>query len=84
MSKLEYYARPLVAFDPNNKQHRRYYYDFLTNHTWGRCPVRFICPQQTGADLVKIMTNQLVDWYVVREFAHDESLRPKRIPKKIG
>jgi len=35
MSKLEFYARPLVAFDPSNKQHRRHYYEFLRSRTWG-------------------------------------------------
>jgi len=29
MSKLEFLARPLVAFDPYNKDHRRYYAEFL-------------------------------------------------------
>lgn len=73
MSKLEFYARQLVAFDPSNKQHRRYYYEFLESRTWGRCPVRFICPEQTGADLVKMMQTQLVDWYVKQEFKKDRN-----------
>lgn len=78
MSKLEFYARQLVAFDPANKQHRRYYYEFLESRTWGRCPVRFICPEQTGADLVKMMQTQLVDWYVKQEFKKERNVNPKR------
>jgi hypothetical protein len=72
MSKLEFYARPLVAFDPSNKEHRRFYHEFLRSRTWGRCPVRFICPNQTGADLVKMMQTQLVDWYVIQEFKKEK------------
>jgi hypothetical protein len=81
MSKLEFYARPLVAFDPSNKQHRRHYYEFLRSRTWGRCPVRFICPNQTGADLVKMMQTQLVDWYVIQEFKKEINDKPKRTTK---
>lgn len=68
MSKLEYYSRPLVAFDAANKQHRQYYYNFLKNNTWGHCPVRFICPAETGSDLIKMMQRLLVDYYIKKEF----------------
>jgi len=68
MSKLEFWARPLVAFDPNNKDHRRYYAEFLAYGGWGTCPVRFICPHETGSDLVKMITRLLVEHYVGKEF----------------
>ena len=68
MSKLEFYARPLVAFDPADKQHRKWYFEFIQHNTWGRCPVRFICPNQSGMDLVKMIQQQLVDYYVKKEF----------------
>lgn len=68
MSKLEFYARPLVAFDPKNKDHRRWYYEFLEYKGWGRCPVRFICPNDTGMDLTQMIRNMLVEYYVQREF----------------
>lgn len=68
MSRLEYYSRPLVAFDPANKEHRRFYYDFLETNTWGRCPVRFICPNEIGGDLIKLIQTQLVEHYIQQEF----------------
>lgn len=68
MSKLEYYSRPLVAFDATNKQHRTWYYEFVQNNTWGRCPVRFICPAESGGDLIKMIQRQLIDYYVKKEF----------------
>jgi hypothetical protein len=68
MSKLEYLARPLVAFDPYNKDHRRYYAEFLEYGGWGRCPVRFVCPEDTGFDLPTMIKNSLIQYYIDREF----------------
>ena len=68
MSRLEFYARPLVAFDPANKDHRRWYYEFLEYKGWGRCPVRFICTEDHGSDLTVMIRNALVEYYVNKEF----------------
>jgi hypothetical protein len=68
MSKLEYLARPLVAFDPYNKDHRRYYAEFLEYGGWGMCPVRFICPEDFGHDLPTMIQRALIGYYVDREF----------------
>jgi len=68
MSKLEFYARPLVAFDPTNKDHRRWYHEFREYGGWGKCPVRFICPDASGFDLTIMVRNQLIDYYINKEF----------------
>ena len=68
MSKLEFYARPLVAFDPANKEHRRWFHEFMEYGGWGHCPVRFICPEDIGYDLTIMIRNELIDYYVKREF----------------
>ncbi len=68
MSKLEFLARPLVAFDPFNKDHRRYYAEFLEYGGWGKCPVRFVCPEDVGMDLPTMIRNRLIEYYVEREF----------------
>ena len=68
MSKLEFLSRPLVAFDPYDKNHRRYYADYLEYGGWGRCPVRFICPDDCGMDLPTMIKNRLVEYYMDREF----------------
>ena len=68
MSRLEYLSRPLVAFDAHNKDHRRYYAEFVQYNGWGRCPVRFICTEEHGQDLVAMIKNSLVQYYVDREF----------------
>jgi len=68
MSKLAFFARPLVAFDPYNKDHRRYYAEFLEYGGWGSCPVRFICPEDFGMDLPSMIKHSLIRYYVDREF----------------
>ena len=84
MSRLEYYSRPLVAFDPANKEHRRFYYQFLEHRTWGRCPVRFICPDETGGDLVKMIQTQMVEYYIQQEFRSEKPKARQRGRKIIG
>ena len=68
MSRLEYYGRPLVAFDPSNKEHRRYYAEFLKHKGWGHCPVRFIVTDEQGMDLPTMIKNKLCEYYVHQEF----------------
>jgi hypothetical protein len=84
MSRLEYYSRPLVAFDPANKQHRRFYYQFIKENTWGRCPVRFICPEESGSDLVKMIQRQMIEYYVDLEFRKEQPKTRQRGRKSIG
>jgi len=57
-----------VAFDPNNKDHRRYYAQYLESRTWGRCPVRFIVPEDHGGDLISMIKNSMIQYYIEREF----------------
>lgn len=82
MSRLEFWARPLVAFDPSNKDHRRYYAEFLAYGGWGKCPVRFVCPSETGSDLVKMITRLLVEHYVQKEFKPVVQKKTKTVDKR--
>ena len=77
MSRLEYLARPLVAFDPNNKDHRRYYAEFLEFGGWGMCPVRFICPEDSGDNLPAMIQHSLIYFYVEREFGGGKLARER-------
>ena len=67
MSRLDYIGRPWVAFDPDNKQHRKWFAEFQRSGTWGRCPVRLIVSDDHG-DLVTMIQRRLINHYVVREF----------------
>jgi hypothetical protein len=84
MSRLEFYARPLVAFDPRNKDHRRWYYEFLEYKGWGKCPVRFICTEDHGSDLTVMIRNSLVEYYVNKEFKPKAQSKLGTIVKKLA
>jgi hypothetical protein len=67
MSRLDYIGRPWIAFNPDNKQHRKWFAEFQRSGTWGRCPVRFIVSDQHG-DLLTLIQRKLIEHYVDREF----------------
>jgi hypothetical protein len=70
MSRLELYARPLVAFDAANKEHRRWFAHFQAKRAWGQCPVRFIVPDDQG-DLITLIQRRLIEYYTTKEFSKE-------------
>jgi len=80
MSALELHGRPYVVFDPNDKQHRRFYSEFVRTASWGACPVRFVVPEDHG-DLVTMIQRSLVKHYVEREFPSVVK-KPQRMSRK--
>lgn len=58
-----------MAFDVKNKQHRRWYYEFVKSSTWGKCPVRFIIADDHG-DLLTMIKTKLNEYYTEKEFGH--------------
>ena len=73
MSVLELSGRPFIVFDPANKAHRSYYHAFVETGSWGKCPFRFVVPEDHG-DLITMIQRSLVRYYVQTEF--------KRVVKK--
>ena len=73
MSKLVFYGRPFVLFDASNKEHRQFYYQFIETGTWGRCPYRFIVPDDQG-NLITMIQRKLITYYVNREFKTDQKV----------
>ena len=67
MSVLHFKARPWTVFDAGNKEHRRWYAEFVKHGSWGRCPYRFIVPEDHG-DLITMCQRALVRYYVEHEF----------------
>lgn len=67
MSLLAFKGRPWVAFDAHNREHRKWYAEFVRTGRWGRVPVRFICPEDQG-DVVTMIQRRLVSYYADREF----------------
>ena len=83
MSRLEYLARPLVAFDATNKDHRRWYWEFLVYKGWGKCPVRFICTEEHGDNLPSMIQRMVVDYYVNKEFKPKAQSKLGTIVRKL-
>jgi hypothetical protein len=72
MSRLSMIGRPWVAFAADNRQHRKWYFEFVKHKTWGRCPVRFIVPEDHG-NLVMMIQEHLTKYYTEREFGKNSS-----------
>ena len=67
MSILNYYHRPWVAFNAEDRDHRQWFAEFQKSGTWGHCPVRFIIADEQG-DLVTMIQRRLIKFYVEKEF----------------
>jgi hypothetical protein len=65
--KLDLFRRPVVLFDPSNKQHRRDYGQFLSTGAWRHTDVRYVINDVAG-DLQARIQRQLLEYYIDREF----------------
>lgn len=74
MSKLELMRRPWTEFDPSDREHRKWYAEYVQTGTWGHCPVRFVDPTDCG-NLAAAMQASMVRYYVKQEF--------KNVAKKV-
>jgi hypothetical protein len=67
MSILSANVRPWVTFDPKNKDHRKWVYDFVKTGAWGSCPVRFLLPDGLN-NLNAMVQHQMLEYYMDKEF----------------
>lgn len=68
--RLHLKMRPVVAFDPSNKDHRRDYAEFLRTGSWGHCAVRYELDESCGELQSRIQRN-LLEYYLGKEFRLD-------------
>lgn len=66
MTSLNLVSRPWALFDAANKQHRKYYKDFVETNSWGGCPVRFTLNEESG-NLISMIERNLVRFYLSKE-----------------
>ena len=82
MSKVNLQNRPIVAFDPNKKEHRKIFFDAMKYRTWGRSPIRFWL-EEDNYNLIDQIQKKLARFYMAREFGSfetkDTSLREGEI-----
>jgi hypothetical protein len=69
MSILFRGSRPIVAFDVDNPDHRKWYSDFVKYNTWGKCPVRFMS-ESLDQDLVAYVNQKMLAYYIKQEFGN--------------
>ena len=81
MSVLELSGRPFTVFDPANKAHRGFYHTFVETGSWGRCPFRFVVPEDHG-DLITMIQRSLVKYYVQAEFKPVAKKPQKKVSQK--
>ena len=67
MSILHLNHRPWTIFNPGNKDHRRWYNEFVKTGGWGSCPYRFVISDDAD-NLITMIQRKLVDYYVKQEF----------------
>lgn len=69
MSKLEFYKRSIVAFDPANAEHRKWVNNFHDKSSWSGCPIRFEVPEdRSGTDVPTVIKRMLLKYYMDQEF----------------
>ena len=78
---LEHACRPVVVFNPANKEHRQHYADFIKNSSRGKCPVRFAIDtdEASNNNLAYAMQRLLTEYYMGAEF----NATPKAHPKSV-
>jgi hypothetical protein len=84
MLKSTLLLRPWAAFDPENKDHRRYFNNYLKTKSWAGCPYQWIILDDSG-DVVHYITKVLTEYYLSKEFVTKQPARKKIAKKaKIG
>ena len=58
-------ARPVVIFNPSDKDHRNYYYSYYLMGSSAHCPVRF-------SESIPFLVKKLADYYSQKEFGKNE------------
>ena len=80
MSYLQLHGRPYVVFNPEDKEHRKWFAEFNRTFKWGKCPFRFLVNDDHG-DLITQIQRALIRYYVKQEFGRVAS---KQQVKKNG
>lgn len=75
MSKVQLQNRPIVAFDPTKKQHRKIFYEAMKYRTWGRSPIRFWL-EEDNYNLIDQIQKKMAKYYMTKEFGSLESEKP--------
>jgi hypothetical protein len=78
MLKSTLLLRPWTAYDPANKDHRRYFNNFIKTRSWAGCPYQWLIMDDSG-DVVHYLTKVTAEYYLSREFV---AKNHKKVVKK--
>lgn len=81
MSILYRGNRPLVSFDVENAEHRKWFAEFVKYNTWGKCPVRFMA-ESLDQDLVTHISGKMLSFYVKMEFGNGKNKTKTKVGTK--
>ena len=65
--RLHLRMKPVVEFDPANRQHRKDYAEFLRTGRWTHCLVRYELDEPSG-ELQGMIQRRILEYYMEREF----------------
>jgi hypothetical protein len=80
-TSLDINRKPVVAFEPSNKIHRKYWAIFLRDRSWTHLPVRFAFTENVH-DITFMINRQLAEYYVHKEFNSTVFADPEDVVKK--
>jgi hypothetical protein len=66
MSLISSFGRPIVDFDVENVDHRRWFAEFLATGSWRHSPVRFNINEE--GEMIPVIQRKIVAYYSAREF----------------
>ncbi|CAB4133471.1 hypothetical protein UFOVP257_209 [uncultured Caudovirales phage] len=87
MNNLLMNCRPATVFNPENKEHRKAYYEFIKFSSWSRSPFQFVL-EPGFEDIPHMCRIRLCEYYVNKEFhvakpiSKESLISVVRIPQK--
>ena len=81
LKSLAKIQRPLVEFDPENIEHRRYYKKFLQTNAWRHCPYQWQIDDYS-VDVVHYINKKLIEYYIKNDTELIAKKKQSTKPKK--
>lgn len=82
MFKTRSHLRPWASFDPDNKEHRKHYYNFVKQGSWKDCPYQWLIDDESS-DVVHYIQRVMSEYYIVKEFATKKPAKRKSNTKVV-
>jgi hypothetical protein len=65
------HLRQPMFFDPKDKEHRKYYFQFVKTSSWAKCPYSWVIDDESSS-VPHMMHKKLVDYYTQKEFGKEK------------